>query len=100
MVKGENKIVHDQAIYITQNGNLEISGEGSLRVEGSVYAIQGSGNITIDQAKVTASTTGSSNAGIHASGSILLRNKSNVSSSAANYHGIYATKGITVETAH
>lgn len=97
VVKGENKIVHDQAIYITQNGNLEISGEGSLRVEGSVYAIQGSGNITIDQAKVTASTTGSSNAGIHASGSILLRNKSNVSSSAANYHGIYATKGITVE---
>ena len=45
-VVGKNTISHDQCMSI--NGQLNISGEGTLDVTGKTYAIMATGGITID----------------------------------------------------
>ena len=50
---GTNSITANQGIFT--NGSLTITGEGSLNVNGTTYALYGSKGVSISGAKVTAS---------------------------------------------
>ncbi|MBS6693936.1 MAG: hypothetical protein KH316_01625 [Firmicutes bacterium] len=93
-VVGKNTISHDQCMSI--NGQLNISGEGTLDVTGKTYAIMATGGITIDGTVITASTTGSSGGGIHSQSYIMIKNGADVTASSSGVWGIYGKGDITI----
>ncbi len=93
---GENMISGDRCIFVS--GSLEINGSGSLNATGRTYGIYAGGDLTIDNASVTASTSTTTNPAISsARGAITIRNSNNVTSTSENSFGLLSDTSITIE---
>ncbi|MCQ4794170.1 carbohydrate-binding domain-containing protein [Anaerofustis stercorihominis] len=95
VLNGTNTITGGQCMYI--NGDLNISGSGTLTATGTTYAVMATGNVTIDGVTVNASTTGKSAGGVQShQGSVTIKNAT-VNASAENSWGLYGNKGVSIE---
>lgn len=81
---GSNTIT-GQGIYV--DGDLTITGGGSLTVTGSVYSINAVGGITIDAATVTASNSTTTGAIQSNNGAVTIRNGAKVVANTTGYAG-------------
>lgn len=80
---------------ILANGNLTISGKGSLNVTLTSFdCIASNGNLVIDGATLILSTS-ENGGGILSEGSVTIQNEADVTSSGL-YYGIQATNGVSV----
>lgn len=92
---GENSLSGGQCMYV--NGDLDISGSGTLTATGGAYAVMATRNVTIDGVTIEASTTGSAGAGVQShQGSVTIR-KAKVGATAQGTTGIYGSKGVSIE---
>ena len=92
---GTNNITANQGIFT--NGSLTITGEGSLNVNGTTYALYGSKGVSISGAKVTASNAKSNAALLAGNGAVSVTDGAEVNVSNSAGIGISGKNGVSIE---